>query len=135
MCDSERAGAARSSVRVARSAWLSVHSVVGGSIGGRSEVAELDEGESLGWISTLWGLQQKKLTTSGRNLNAMSQTISPIELLTIEEAARWCHISPNTLNYLRLQRRFAPAIRVGRRVFFKPSDLNDWLEAQREVLE
>jgi hypothetical protein len=98
-------------------------------------VAELDEGESLGWISTLWGLQQKKLTTSGRNLNAMSQTISPIELLTIEEAARWCHISPNTLNYLRLQRRFAPAIRVGRRVFFKPSDLNDWLEAQREVLE
>lgn len=65
----------------------------------------------------------------------MSQTVSPIELLTVEEAARWCHISPNTLNYLRVQRRFAPAIRVGRRVFFKPSDLNDWLEAQREDLE
>lgn len=67
--------------------------------------------------------------------SSMTQSVNPIELLTVEEAARWCHISPNTLNYLRLQRRFAPAIRVGRRVFFKPEDLNDWLEAQREVLE
>lgn len=37
--------------------------------------------------------------------------------------------------YLRVQRRFAPAIRIGRRVFFTPSDLNDWLEAQREEPE
>ena len=56
-------------------------------------------------------------------------------VLTVEEAARWCHISPNTLNYLRVQRRLAPAIRIGRRVFFTPSDLNDWLEAQREEPE
>ncbi|WP_405035766.1 helix-turn-helix domain-containing protein [Serinicoccus sp. LYQ131] len=94
-----------------------------------------EHGESLGSISTLLGITTASADHEWKDLNAMSQTISPIELLTIEEAARWCHVSPNTLNYLRLQRRFAPAIRVGRRVFFKPSDLNDWLEAQREVLE
>lgn len=61
-------------------------------------------------------------------------TVTRVELLDVEEAADWCRISPNTLNYLRTQRRFAPAIKVGKRLFWTPADLNTWLEDQREVL-
>jgi predicted DNA-binding transcriptional regulator AlpA len=66
----------------------------------------------------------------------MSQetTVTRVELLDVEEAADWCRISPNTLNDLRTQRRFAPAIKVGKRLFWPPADLNTWLEDQREVL-
>lgn len=61
-------------------------------------------------------------------------TVTRVEMLDVEEAANWCRISPNTLKYLRTQRRFAPAIKVGKRCFWTPADLNAWLEGQREVL-
>lgn len=56
----------------------------------------------------------------------------PPVLLTPGEAAEWCHISVGTLNHLRYHGRFAPAIRIGKRCFWKPSDLLAWLESQKE---
>ena len=53
-------------------------------------------------------------------------------LLTSFEAAGWCHISVGTLNHLRLHGRFAPAVRIGKRCFWMPKDLNAWLEANKE---
>ena len=38
-------------------------------------------------------------------------------LLTVDEAAAWCHITRNTLNHLRFHGRFAPAIKIGKRCF------------------
>lgn len=59
-------------------------------------------------------------------------TVQPPALLDVDEAASWCRISRNTLNYLRLQGRFAPAIKIGRRCYWSPEDLTDWILAQRE---
>lgn len=61
----------------------------------------------------------------------MTATARP-ELLDVSEAAQWCRITVNSLNHLRLHGRFAPAIKIGRRCFWTPNDLNDWIEAQKE---
>lgn len=58
--------------------------------------------------------------------------VRPLVLLDVKEAAAWCRITIHTLNWLRATGRFAPAIKIGRRVFWKPEELNDWIEAQRE---
>lgn len=60
------------------------------------------------------------------------EVVRPV-LLDVVEAAAWCSISRNTLNHLRLHGRFAPAIRIGRRCFWMPQDLNAWLASQRET--
>ncbi|GAA1235965.1 AlpA family transcriptional regulator [Oryzihumus leptocrescens] len=54
-------------------------------------------------------------------------------LLNVEQAAAWCGITRNTLNHLRTHGRFAPAIKMGRRCFWKPEHLNAWIESQLEV--
>ena len=54
-------------------------------------------------------------------------------LLSVNEAAAWCRITRDTLGYLRTQGRFAPAIKIGRRCFWTPVELNAWIEAQREA--
>lgn len=59
--------------------------------------------------------------------------VAPPTLLTVEDAAAWCRITPNTLNYLRMHGRFAPAIKIGRRCFWTPEDLNAWITQQREA--
>ena len=53
-------------------------------------------------------------------------------LLSVDEAAARLRISVYTLRYLRQEHRFAPAIRVGRRLFWTETDLDEWLDAQRE---
>jgi hypothetical protein len=53
-------------------------------------------------------------------------------LLTVDEAAAWCHITRNSLNHLRFHGRFAPAIKIGKRCFWRPEDLLEWLEQQKE---
>ncbi len=58
--------------------------------------------------------------------------VDPPVLLTVDEAAEWCRITRNTLNHLRTHGRFAPAIKIGRRRFWTPGDLNEWIRAQRE---
>jgi excisionase family DNA binding protein len=54
------------------------------------------------------------------------------ELLTIEEVADRLRVSVPTVRWLRQEGRFAPAIRVGRRVVWDARDVEAWLEAQRE---
>lgn len=61
----------------------------------------------------------------------MSQ-ISPPVLLDANEASAWCRITVHTLNWLRAHGRFASAIKIGRRVFWTPEELNAWIESQRE---
>lgn len=61
-----------------------------------------------------------------------TSTVRP-QLLTTSEAAEWCRISVNSLNHLRTNGRFAPAIKIGRRCFWSAADLNRWIELQREA--
>jgi excisionase family DNA binding protein len=54
------------------------------------------------------------------------------ELLTIEEVAERLRVSVLTVRWLRQEGRFAPAIRVGRRLVWDARDVASWLEANRE---
>ena len=56
-----------------------------------------------------------------------------MELLTIEEVAERLRVSVLTVRWLRQEGRFAPAIRVGRRLVWDARDVAAWLEAQREA--
>jgi excisionase family DNA binding protein len=58
-----------------------------------------------------------------------------IELLTIEEVAERLRVSVLTVRWLRQERRFIPAIRVGRRLVWDARDVAAWLESQREPAE
>jgi excisionase family DNA binding protein len=58
-----------------------------------------------------------------------------IELLTIEEVAERLRVSVLTVRWLRQERRFVPAIRVGRRLVWDARDIAAWLESQRESTE
>jgi excisionase family DNA binding protein len=58
-----------------------------------------------------------------------------IELLTIEEVAERLRVSVLTIRWLRQERRFVPAIRVGRRLVWDAHDVAAWLESQREPTE
>jgi excisionase family DNA binding protein len=58
-----------------------------------------------------------------------------IELLTIEEVAEKLRVSVLTVRWLRQERRFVPAIRVGRRLVWDARDIAAWLESQRESTE
>lgn len=61
-------------------------------------------------------------------------TVSEIgELLTIEEVAERLRVSVLTVRWLRQEGRFAPAIRVGRRLVWDARDVTAWLESQREA--
>jgi excisionase family DNA binding protein len=56
-----------------------------------------------------------------------------VELLTIEEVAKRLRVSVLTVRWLRQEGRFAPAIKVGRRLMWDADDVAAWLEAQREI--
>jgi excisionase family DNA binding protein len=58
-----------------------------------------------------------------------------IELLTIEEVAERLRVSVLTVRWLRQERRFVPAIRIGRRLVWDARDVAAWLESQRESTE
>jgi excisionase family DNA binding protein len=55
------------------------------------------------------------------------------ELLTIEEVAERLRVSVLTVRWLRQECRFAPAIKVGRRLMWDTRDVAAWLKAQRET--
>jgi excisionase family DNA binding protein len=57
------------------------------------------------------------------------------ELLTIEEVAERLRVSVETVRWLRQQGRFAPAIKVGRRLMWDARDVDAWLKAQRETTQ
>jgi excisionase family DNA binding protein len=56
-----------------------------------------------------------------------------MELLTIEEVADRLRVSVLTVRWLRQEGRFAPAIKIGRRLMWDTHDVDAWLEAQRET--
>lgn len=58
-----------------------------------------------------------------------------IELLTIEEVADRLRVSVLTVRWLRQEGRFAPAIRVGRRLVWDARDVTAWLDSRRETAE
>jgi excisionase family DNA binding protein len=58
-----------------------------------------------------------------------------IDLLTIEEVAERLRVSVLTIRWLRQEGRFAPAIKVGRRLVWDARDVAAWLESQREPTE
>ena len=55
------------------------------------------------------------------------------ELLKIEEVADRLRVTVPTLRWLRQEGRFAPAIKVGRRLVWDARDVAAWLESQREA--
>jgi excisionase family DNA binding protein len=52
--------------------------------------------------------------------------------MTVSEAARFLNVSRRQLYYL-LEREGLPAVRVGARLRFSPSELEDFLERHRET--
>ena len=53
--------------------------------------------------------------------------------VTIEEVAQSLRVTVPTVRWLRQECRFAPAIKVGRRVLWDEEALTAWLEANREA--
>ena len=58
-----------------------------------------------------------------------------IDLLTIEEVAERLRVSVPTVRWLRQEGRFAPAIKVGRRLVWDARDIAAWLDSHRETPE
>ncbi len=52
-------------------------------------------------------------------------------LLSPEEAARFLNLSPSTLAKMRLSGKSPTYIKMGRRVAYRRSDLEDWIAAHR----
>lgn len=54
-------------------------------------------------------------------------------LWNIDEVAQYLRVPVLTVRWLRQEGRFAPAIKVGRRLVWDARDITAWLDAQREV--
>ena len=52
--------------------------------------------------------------------------------MNIQEVAKYPRVPVLTIRWLRQEGRFAPAIKVGRRLVWDVKDVDAWLEAQRE---
>lgn len=52
----------------------------------------------------------------------------PTELLTTEEAAKYLRLSPRTLERYRVTGEGPRFLKVGRLVFYRQSDLDEWLK-------
>lgn len=55
-----------------------------------------------------------------------------MELMTIEEVSAEYRLSPNTLRYWRHRGEGPASFRLGRRVMFRRSDVDDWVQKQYE---
>jgi excisionase family DNA binding protein len=74
-------------------------------------------------------------TFGNREGGVKAQGGEVIDLLTIEEVAERLRVSVLTVRWLRQEGRFAPAIKVGRRLVWDARDVAAWLESQRESAE
>ena len=54
------------------------------------------------------------------------------QLMNIQEVARYLRVPVPTIRWLRQEGRFAPAIKIGRRLIWDAADVRAWAEAQRE---
>ncbi|WP_076680574.1 helix-turn-helix domain-containing protein [Microbacterium sp. RU33B] len=64
----------------------------------------------------------------------MSTDPTPIRLLTLEQAAEATGLTTRALRHLYSSRR-VPVTRLGRRVYFRQSDLSEWLDANTRPAE
>ena len=84
------------------------------------------------------GLGESTQSISERSYGAdqRSSESTPSEsddvLLDVAETAAFLRVSAETVKYLRSQPRFAPAIKIGRRVLWLRGDLVEWRNQQRE---
>ena len=53
---------------------------------------------------------------------------NPTDLLTTEEAARYLRLSPRTLERYRVTGEGPRFLKIGRRVLYRQSDLDEWLK-------
>src|SRR3982750_2643578 len=53
-------------------------------------------------------------------------------LMTIDEVAEYLRVPVLTVRWLRQEGRFAPAVKVGRRLLWEESAVNSWVEQNRE---
>lgn len=54
------------------------------------------------------------------------------QLMNLQEVAKYLRVPVPTIRWLRQEGRFAPAIKVGRRLVWDAADVKAWAEAQRE---
>jgi predicted DNA-binding transcriptional regulator AlpA len=54
------------------------------------------------------------------------------KLMNINEVADYIRVSALTVRWLRQEGRFAPAIKIGRRLVWDSRDVDAWLQAHRE---
>jgi excisionase family DNA binding protein len=54
------------------------------------------------------------------------------QLMNLQEVAMYLRVPVPTIRWLRQEGRFAPAIKVGRRLVWDAADVRAWAEAQRE---
>jgi excisionase family DNA binding protein len=52
--------------------------------------------------------------------------------MTIEEVAEYLRVPVETVRWLRQEGRFAPAVKVGRRLVWEECAIVTWASAQRE---
>ncbi|GAB7191566.1 hypothetical protein NUM3379_22740 [Kineococcus sp. NUM-3379] len=55
------------------------------------------------------------------------------QLMTIGEVAEYLRVPVLTIRWLRQEGRFAPAVKVGRRLTWRVVDVEAWVVAQREA--
>lgn len=60
-------------------------------------------------------------------------TIVDKKLMTIDEVAEYLRVPVLTVRWLRQEGRFAPAIKIGRRLVWDVADVAAWLESNREA--
>ena len=53
---------------------------------------------------------------------------NPTDLLTTEEAGRYLRLSPRTLERYRVTGEGPRYLKIGRRVLYRKSDLDEWLK-------
>lgn len=56
------------------------------------------------------------------------------ELMTLDEVADYLRVRVGTIRWLRVEGRFAPAIKVGRRLVWERSAVEAWVEEHRELV-
>jgi excisionase family DNA binding protein len=54
------------------------------------------------------------------------------ELMTLDEVAEYLRVQESTVRWLRVEGRFAPAIKVGRRLVWERSAIEAWVAQNRE---
>ena len=54
--------------------------------------------------------------------------------MTLDEVADYLRVRVGTIRWLRVEGRFAPAVKVGRRLVWERSAVEAWVEDHRELV-